>query len=59
MYCAIAVVFNTVAMSSSFTLQHLDYISCLLCNKKYYSKFTSLEISLAYFGYTVKYKFVL
>ena len=31
-------------MSSIFTLLHLDYISCLLVNKKYYSKFTSLEI---------------
>ena len=60
MYCPIAVVFNVVTMSSSFTLLHLDYISCLLCNKKYYSKFTSLEIFLGYYlGYTVKYKFVL
>ena len=44
LYCATAVVFNTVTMSSIFTLLHLDYISCLLVNKKYYSKFTSLEI---------------
>ena len=57
MYCAIAIVFNAVTMSSSFTLLHLDFISCLLRNKKYYSKFTSLEIFPAYLGYTVKYKF--
>ena len=57
MYCAIAIVFNAVTMSSSFTLLHLDFISCLLRNKKYNSKFTSLEIFPAYLGYTVKYKF--
>ena len=57
MYCAIAIVFNAVNMSSSFTLLHLDFISCLLRNKKYYSQFTSLEIFPVYLGYSIKYKF--
>ena len=43
-YIYFAVVLNAVTISSIFTLLHLDYISCLLVSKKYYSKFTSLEI---------------
>ena len=50
---------QSVTMSSSFTSLDLDYISCLLCNKKYYSKFTSLVIFPTYLNNTVKYKFVL
>ena len=59
MHCAIAIVFNTITMSCSFILLYLDFISWLLLNKKYYSKFTSFKMfQLAYHGYSVKYKFL-
>ena len=59
MYCAIAVLFNAVTISSSFTLLHLDYIY-----NDYHSIGRSLQnllllkFSTAYLGYSVKYKFL-
>ena len=44
MHCAIAIVFNAITMYCSFTLLYLDYISWLVLNKKYYSKFTSFKM---------------
>ena len=41
---AIVVEFNAVTMSCNFTFLHLDYIMIItVLNKKYYSKFISLE----------------
>ena len=60
MYCAIAIIIsNAVAMSSSFILLHLDYLSRLLCNKKYIQNLLFLKFSSAYLSYSVKYKFLL
>ena len=57
MHCAIAIVFNAITMSCSFTLLYLDYISCLVLNKNI-QNLLLLKCSTAYQGYSVKYKFL-